>query len=200
MNSDTYISVGSIIKPHGIKGELIVRFYNPFTKIIAEKTPLYLCIGGAYSRLNIQNIRSNNKSYIFKIYNTGSDLINMHNTHTSLPVSSSVTSFVSSVVSSIDEAKKYAGFKLFVKKDDIVIKDIKKNEYFVIDLVNLNCYNTKSKNIGIVTEIYSGSGADIMEIKSDNGVYLLPMTEENIIAVDLRTKRVTVKNEELFKV
>ena len=193
MNSGTYISVGSIIKPHGIKGELIVRFYNPSTKIVEEKTPLYLYIDGEYSRLNIQNIRSNNKSYIFKIYNIGSDLIR---THPSLSISSPV--------SSINEAKKYAGFKLFVKKDDIdakdIKKDIKKDEYLVVDLINLNCYNTKSENIGIVTEIYSDNGADIMEIKSDNGIYFLPMTEENIIAIDLWTKRVTVENEELFKV
>ncbi|MCL4321145.1 MAG: ribosome maturation factor RimM [Deltaproteobacteria bacterium] len=97
---------------------------------------------------------------------------------------------------SIDDALSLKKKQIFIKKNDITLD---KNEYLISDLINLNCYNRKNKNIGTVTEVYQGD-TDIIEIKSTEGTYLIPMTDENIISVDYNNNKVVVKNEENYKI
>ncbi len=96
---------------------------------------------------------------------------------------------------SIDDALSFKKKRIFIKKTDITLD---KNEYLISDLINLNCYNGKNKNIGTVTEVYHGD-TDIIEIKSAGGTYLIPMTDENILRVDYNNK-IVVKNEENYKI
>lgn len=99
-------------------------------------------------------------------------------------------------VNSIEEASVYKKIRIFVKKTDIALN---KGEYLISDLIGLNCYNGAGKKIGTVMEIYSGE-TDIIEIKSAQESYLIPMTERNILSVDAESLKITVNNEENYKI
>ncbi|MCL4542431.1 MAG: ribosome maturation factor RimM [Deltaproteobacteria bacterium] len=86
--------------------------------------------------------------------------------------------------------------QVFIKKADIILN---KNEYLISDLIALNCYSHKDENIGTVTEVYQGN-TDIIEIKSTDKTYLIPMTDENIISIDYKSSRIIVKNEKNYKI
>jgi 16S rRNA processing protein RimM len=163
-----YIAVGSFTKPHGLKGELIARFYNANSTIIEEKLTLYIIKDDIYTPLNIQSVVINNKKYIVKI----------------------------EAVNCIDDAKNFINVKIFVKKEDINLRD---NEYLVSDLIGIDCYKKSGENIGIITDIYNGE-LDILEIKSNSHVFLLPMTKENIVDINYKTKMAVIQNEEMFKI
>ena len=99
-------------------------------------------------------------------------------------------------VRSIGEAINFRKIKVFVKKTDIVLD---KNEYLLSDLIGLNCCGETGKSIGRVSEIYTGE-TDIIEIKSAEGIFLIPMTDYNIIAVDIKNLKIIVKNEENYRI
>ncbi len=99
-------------------------------------------------------------------------------------------------VNSIEEAEKFKKVPIFIKKTDIIID---KDEYLISDLIGLNCYNETGKNIGTVSEIYPGE-TDVVGVKSDRGIYLIPMTENNIESIDIKSSEINVKNEEDYKI
>jgi 16S rRNA processing protein RimM len=175
-----YIAVGSIIKPHGIKGEIVVRFFNPdfvFNEQLLEdgKLLLYVSDSGNYteSKINylplfIEWLKNGNKQYFIKIEN----------------------------INSIEEAEKFRNVKVFTKKEQLHLEE---NEYLVSDLIGLKCLNIFNKDLGGVTEIYLGD-TDIAEIQSEAAVYFLPMTDDNILEIDIENKVIIVKNENLYKI
>ncbi|MHB8282878.1 MAG: ribosome maturation factor RimM [bacterium] len=189
-----YIAVGSFIKPHGIKGEIVIRFFNPDfafnEQIIKEKklilyildTSKYLKnIGNnfnnnnnnialelSYLPLSIALIKNGNKQYFIKINN----------------------------IDTIEEAEKFRNTKIFIKKEQL---HLEKNEYLISDLIGLKCLNALNNDIGTIMEIYQGD-TDIIEIKSENAVYFLPMTDDNIKEINIKNKIAVIQNEELYKI
>ncbi|MHB8231425.1 MAG: ribosome maturation factor RimM [bacterium] len=99
-------------------------------------------------------------------------------------------------VHSIDEAIKFKKIRVFAKKIDIALNQ---GEYLISDLIGLNCYNDIGKNIGTASEIYQGE-TDIIEIKSTEGTYLIPMTDYNISSIDTKNLKIIVRNEENYKI
>ena len=189
-----YIAAGSFIKPHGIKGEIVTRFFNPDfvfnEQIIKEKklilyildTSKYLKkIGNnfnnsnnnialelSYLPLSIARIKNGNKQYFIKINN----------------------------IDTIEEAEKFRNTKIFIKKEQL---HLEKNEYLISDLIGLKCLNALNNDIGTIMEIYQGD-TDIIEIKSENAVYFLPMTDDNIKEINIKDKIAVIQNEELYKI
>ncbi len=174
-----YIAVGSFIKPHGIKGEIVIRFFNPdfaFNEQIIKEKKLILYILDttgialelSYLPLSIARIKNGNKQYFIKINN----------------------------IDTIEEAEKFRNTKIFIKKEQL---HLEKNEYLISDLIGLKCLNALNNYIGTIMEIYQGD-TDIIEIKSENAVYFLPMTDDNIKEINIKNKIAIIQNEELYKI
>ncbi|MHB1646830.1 MAG: 16S rRNA processing protein RimM [Candidatus Acididesulfobacter diazotrophicus] len=189
-----YIAVGSFIKPHGIKGEIVIRFFNPdfaFNEQIIKEKKLILYILDtnkylknidnnfnnsnnnialelSYLPLSIARIKNGNKQYFIKINN----------------------------IDTIEEAEKFRNIKIFIKKEQL---HLEKNEYLISDLIGLKCLNALNNDIGTIVEIHQGD-TDIIEIKSENTVYFLPMTDDNIKEINIKDKIAVIQNEELYKI
>ena len=189
-----YIAVGSFIKPHGIKGEIVIRFFNPdfaFNEQIIKEKKLILYILDtnkylknidnnfnnsnnnialelSYLPLSIARIKNGNKQYFIKINN----------------------------IDTIEEAEKFRNTKIFIKKEQL---HLEKNEYLISDLIGLKCLNALNNDIGTIVEIHQGD-TDIIEIKSENTVYFLPMTDDNIKEINIKDKIAVIQNEELYKI
>ena len=99
-------------------------------------------------------------------------------------------------VNSIESAENFKKVPVYIKKTDI---NLKRNEYLISDLIGLSCYNENDQGIGTVSQIYPGE-ADIIEIKSNEATYLIPMTENNISFIDIKNSKIAVKNEENYKI
>ena len=99
-------------------------------------------------------------------------------------------------VNSMESAENFKKVPVYIKKTDI---NLKRNEYLISDLIGLNCYNENNESLGTVSEIYAGE-TDIIEIKSNEAVYLIPMSEENVLSIDIKNLKIIVKNEENYKI
>ncbi len=208
-----YIAVGSIIKPHGIKGEIVVRFFNPdfvFNEQLLEDGKLLLYVpdsgdctekavaGTGFNKINIESRQKNYKDAQANI------LLKASRTKISyLPLfiewikNGNKQYFIKiENINKIEEAEKFRNVKVFIKKDQL---HLEKNEYLVSDLIGLKCFNILNKDLGGLTEIYQGD-TDIAEICSEAEVFFLPMTDDNILEIDIKNKIIIVKNEDLYKI
>ncbi len=90
----------------------------------------------------------------------------------------------------IDEVLKFKGDYIFINKDDLVLKD---NEYLDEDIINLDVY-VDDKLIGKVKKIEKYSTNEILRVKNNEKDYLIPYNFDIILNVDLKNKRLDVKN------
>lgn len=93
-----------------------------------------------------------------------------------------------------DDAELLRGKTLYVERADA--ENLKKNEYFVDDLVGLTLY-AGEKPVGVITEIYKGGRtADVIEIGGEKGV-MIPYLKRLNAVVSLKEGKMTV-DEQVF--
>ncbi|RZD17281.1 MAG: 16S rRNA processing protein RimM [Candidatus Acididesulfobacter guangdongensis] len=210
-----YIAVGSIIKPHGIKGEIVVRFFNPdfiFNEQLIKTKELMLYVsdsgnytekaaGVGFNRINIGNHQENCKDCKDDSANIFSNVLKSKTGYMPLFIEGikkgNKQYFIKiENINSIEDAEKFRNAKVFTKKEQLRLEE---NEYLVSDLIGLKCLNILNQDLGSVTEIYQGD-TDIAEIQSKDALYFLPMTDDNIQEIDIKNKVIIVKNENLYKI
>ncbi len=82
--------------------------------------------------------------------------------------------------------------KLFIFSSKL--PKLKKNEYYLRDLLNLSVVNTDGKKIGIVKQIKNFGSCDLMEVYTNNNKYFfLPINKENVKKIDLNNKKIIVE-------
>jgi 16S rRNA processing protein RimM len=188
-----YIAVGSFIKPHGIKGEIVIRFFNPdfaFNEQIIKEKKLILCILDTNKYLkNIGNNFNNNNNIALELNYLPISIVRIKNGNKQYFIKINN-------IDTIEEAEKFRNIKIFIKKEQL---HLEKNEYLISDLIGLKCLNALNNDIGTIMEIHQGD-TDIIEIKSENAVYFLPMTDDNIKEINIKDKIAVIQNEELYKI
>ena len=90
----------------------------------------------------------------------------------------------------INEVLKYKGDYVFINKEDLILKE---NEYLNEDLINLEVY-IDDKYIGTIKKIEKYSKNELFRVKNNEKDYLIPYNFDIILNVDLKKKRIDVKN------
>ena len=93
-------------------------------------------------------------------------------------------------IDTIEQAERQKGQILFCAKD--VLGDLPQNTYFVADL--LACYVYENDCLlGKVTDVIPTGGTDVYEIKREDGTcFYLPAVKENILHIDVESKRIDI--------
>ena len=90
----------------------------------------------------------------------------------------------------INEVLPFKGEYLFINKEDLVLKE---NEYLDEDIINLEVY-CEDKLIGKVSRIEKYPKNELLRVKNEEKDYLIPYNFDIIINVDLKKKRINIKN------
>ena len=90
----------------------------------------------------------------------------------------------------INDVLKYKGEYIFVNKEDLVLGE---NEYLNEDIIGLSVY-VDGRLIGIVKKIEKHSVNEILVIKNDEKNYLVPYNFDIILNIDLKERKMYVKN------
>lgn len=94
-------------------------------------------------------------------------------------------------INSIDEAKEYKNFEIFIKRKDL--KELDKNQFYISDLIGKKVI-TDTKN-GVVDKSYNYGAGDVIEVKWNDGkIESIPFNEtyikdiqEDVIYIELPT-------------
>ena len=87
--------------------------------------------------------------------------------------------------------EKLTGKKIFIDKSNL--PKIKKNQFYVIDLINSKVKTINNELLGNIINIDNFGAGDLINIKkTNNKSFYIPMNEDNIVKVDIKKKIVIV--------
>lgn len=89
---------------------------------------------------------------------------------------------------SVNEVEKFKSKMIYVSKEDAVI--LKKDEYFISDLIGCRVIDGEENVIGEITDIENFGASDIIVIASKNAEIRLPFLEDVFSRIDTENKRV----------
>ncbi len=89
---------------------------------------------------------------------------------------------------SFEDALKFKGQKIYSNKK--YLPATKDNEYYADDLLGCKIIIEENNNTGEVVDINNFGAGDLLEVKLDNKIILIPFNKENIISVNLNKKEI----------
>lgn len=168
MNS-VYIELAKAVSPHGIKGGITLKLYNPHDTILAENLEVLIRPASDSSELPAEG----KKVKIAKIQFGNKAIINLegHGDRTQI--------------------EKWLPFTISVERSHF--PKAQQDEYYLADLMGLEVFNSKGKRVGKITGTFNHGSVDIIEIALNNGGELtLPFKEPFFEMIDLANKKVII--------
>ena len=89
---------------------------------------------------------------------------------------------------SLEDASKFKGKKIYSSKNNL--PSTKNNEYYVSDLIGCKIIIKDNNIIGEVIDVKNFGAGDLLEVKFDSKIKLIPFNKENNISVNLSKKEI----------
>lgn len=160
---EEYLQVGVISNTHGIRGEVKVFPTTDDPARFKKLKNVFLDTGKEYLELEIEQVKFFKQFVILKF--KGYDTIN--------------------------DVERYKQKSLMVDREHAV--KLKKNEYFIADLLGLSVYTENEQPLGTLTDVLQTGANDVYIVKmEEQKEVLIPAIRECILEVDMETRRMKV--------
>ena len=160
---DDLLQVGVITQTHGIRGEVKVFPTTDDAKRFKKLKEAILDTGKEQITLEIEGVKFFKQFVILKF--KGFDNIN--------------------------DIEKYKGKSLYVTRQNAV--KLKKDEYFIADLIDMAVYNEDDTLLGTLTDVLETGANDVYQIETPDGKeILIPAIKECILSVDIEGRKMVV--------
>lgn len=137
MNDESYISIGRISQPYGVKGWLKILSFTEFFADIIEYQPWYLQIGNEWKQLDTEEVREHGKGLIAKFAG----------------------------IDTPEQARMFSGKTLAIPRSQLPV--LEKNEHYCSDLEGLTVIDQNNRNIGTVIYVMATGSNDVLVVKGD---------------------------------
>ena len=162
-SSSKLVSIGELIKPHGIKGELKVLFFNKESKSLKVNQIIFLK-------------DRKNKFYEYKIEKVA------------YSIKKNRIKFFE--IDSIDSADKLRGFVLNISRSDF--PKLKKDEYYLNDLIGYTLFDESDNNHGNVNNVLHFPANDVLVVSLNDKEYLIPIIDDIILNINHKSKTIII--------
>lgn len=180
------ISIGKILNFHGILGAAKVGYSN--IEVVKNLKAVYIAPMGDTAedkkKFNVQNVKFHKNFAIIKFKE----------------------------INSIDELLPYKGANIFINKAE-ACDALEDDEFLIEDLLGLNVFDNDDEHIGVITDVKSTLGNDILcvrcapdsiyaqsgkepdnaGLKNDTREILIPFVRELVPVIDIKRKKVVIK-------
>tara|TARA_B100001250_G_C19607280_1_gene703334 strand:+ start:69 stop:575 length:507 start_codon:yes stop_codon:yes gene_type:complete len=92
---------------------------------------------------------------------------------------------------SFEDALKFKGEKIYSSKNNL--PSIGDNEYYVNDLIGCKVFIKDNIKTGEVIDVKNFGAGDLLEIKFETKIILIPFNKENNVSVNLNKKEIVAK-------
>lgn len=159
------ILIGKVLRPHGLKGDLWIRYYNP--------DPLFL--------LNYKHILlKDRRRSLIRVFEVKEISIKEKGIILSL-----------NGISDRKAAERWAGSDIYVRAEDL--PELGPGEYYYKDIIGMEVFNMNGELLGKVVNIISTASNDVYVIEGPYGELVLPAIEGVIQEVCVEKKKMTVR-------
>ncbi|MBD3348409.1 MAG: 16S rRNA processing protein RimM [Candidatus Eisenbacteria bacterium] len=160
---DKWISAGAVVKPHGIRGEVIVDVTRDLADMIASGMVVRLTgRKGCETRPSVEGVRFHAGRLIIKFRD----------------------------VESRSEAESLRSQELWLTREQI--GPLPQGRYYVQDIVGLTVYSEPGELLGRVTDVLFMPANDVYVVSGEGEEILLPVIDDVIRDVDLAGGRIVV--------
>jgi len=161
-----YLTVGQVLRPHGIRGELRVRIVTDYPERLGQHTHFYLARPDSPEkarRYPVEKQRFNKKTLLLKL--AGYD--------------------------DRDSAGELRGMLVQIPIEEAVPLEV--GEYYHFQLVGVQVETEDGEPLGQVVEVIDTGANDVYVVRGPRGELLLPALDDVILELDLEAKRMVVR-------
>jgi 16S rRNA processing protein RimM len=162
-----YISVGYVLKPRGIKGEIKVE---PLTDYIER-----------FDELDVLYIKENDEHKPVKI---------LSRTYSQTHVFLKLEGYMDR-----DQAERLRGQYLWITRDQV--RDLPEDTFLIADIIGCAIYTKEGKHLGCVDNVIHTGSNDVYVTKGPLGEILIPGLKKVVLDVDIQEKKIIVSVQEL---
>lgn len=158
------LQIGYIARAHGLRGEVVLKTFDPQSTAINEVDVLVLGTrAGETLELTLASVGEA----------PGGDLLIRFEGHKRR-----------------EDVEGLTGSSVSVRREDL--EPPAEGEFFMGDLVGLEVVSVEGKRLGVVEEIWSSGPVPNLVIRDGDAEQMIPFAEDFISKVELDAKRVTV--------
>lgn len=166
----SYLSIGEILKPQGVKGEVKLRPITCDPGRFDELDGAFLLREGQYVPVRLRTVRADADAVYLKIEG----------------------------VNDRDQAEKLRGEYLYVDRAHAV--RLPEDAEFVCDLIGCAARDDAGRELGTLTEVLQPGGNDVYVFRGPLGELLVPALKSVILKVDVREKTMLLSAARLAEV
>ncbi len=162
-----YLSVGMVLKPQGLKGEVKVEPLTDDMTRFDDLDVVYLKSGQNYSAVKIISRRySSNFAYL-----------------------------ILEGYEDRNQAEKLRGQYLWIPRH--MARILPEDTFFIADLIGSAVITSEGRQLGQIERVIQTGSNDVYIVNGDKGEILIPALKKVVLQVDIANKRVEVDAEEL---
>jgi 16S rRNA processing protein RimM len=162
---EDFIAIGRVSKPHGVKGEIRIEYFNP------EDPRLF----SHYQVIFLQGDEGNLQAY--------------------RPISVRPRKkFILAQLEGIrtrEEAEQLRGKVVLI--DAAELPPLEEGEYYWYDILGMRVVTEKGEDVGEVTEIVPTGSNDVYVVRKGEKEFLIPATKDVIIAIDTAERTMVIR-------
>lgn len=162
-----YLSVGYILKPHGIRGEMKVEPLTDYIERFDELDTLYIKRAEQYCPIRImaRRYRGNHVFLVLEGYDN------------------------------LDKTEKLRGQYLWIPRDEA--RALPEDSFFVADIIGCAVFTEEGRPLGHVDGIIHTGSNDVYVTKGSMGQILIPGLKKVVLDVDIQSRKIIVAAQEL---
>ncbi|MCX7993435.1 MAG: ribosome maturation factor RimM [Fimbriimonadales bacterium] len=180
-----WVTVGVVVRPFGIRGELKVRLETDFPERFQPGARLYWWLPPQPEPPGTEEMlphRRKKPPRTMKPQECFVKSARWHGTHLVLTLEG---------VETRDQAEQLRGAWLMIPPEERM--PLEEGQYYIDDLIGMEVFTESGERVGKLKNVRQGAAYDFYDI----GAYTIPAVEEYILEVDVPNKRMVVRLPEI---
>lgn len=162
-NPDELIELAAVVRSHGLRGELLLKPFNPDSTLLLDVERVLLkASDGRVASYRVETAR----------LHSGSILLALHD------------------VRSREAADPLRGSLVCVTRKELPA--LEEGEHYLVDLVGLTAFDAQGAELGTVTELIEYPSVNCLVVTGPEGTYEVPNLERYVLELDVDAARVVV--------
>lgn len=160
---DDWIEAGAIVRPHGIKGEVVIDLARDLVEVVVEPLELRITLGDGLERfLKVERARDHKARKIVKFEG----------------------------VDSVEAADQLRGSAVWLTREQV--GEPPEGRWFVQDILGIDVYTDEGEHLGTLEEVMHMPANDVYVVRGEAGEILLPVIDDVMRKMDIEAGRMVV--------
>jgi len=158
------LEVGKIVNTHGLKGEVKIVTWTDYPEVFEDLEYVFAKKKTEKIKLTLKGVKYQKNNIIAKF----------------------------AEINSIEEAQGFKNCVLEAERD--MLGELPEGIYYIVDLIGCTVYDDGEVELGKVTDVFNTGATDIYAVsRPEKKDLLIPVTDDTILNVDIKNKRIDVK-------